>query len=134
MNMKKNLIINRSGDRDIQLILGTLLRVGIVSSMSIVFVGALVYLSFHYKDVVNYSRFDPAQAPKGSIGKILSGLTTGSGESVIQMGILLLIFTPVLRVLFSVFGFLIERDYLYVSIGIFVLAVILFGLSNKLMV
>ncbi len=130
----KNVNINRSGDRDIQLTLGALLRVGIISSMSVVFVGALIYLFFHYRDLVNYAKFDPAQAPKGSIGEILSGLTTGNGESVIQMGILLLIFTPVLRILFSIFGFMIERDYLYVLIGVFVLTVILFGLSNKLMV
>ena len=54
------------------------------------------------------------------------------GAAIIQSGILLLSFTPVLRVVFSVFGFLIERDYLYAGIGLFVLSVILFSLSNSL--
>ncbi|WP_432708849.1 DUF1634 domain-containing protein, partial [Pedobacter sp.] len=66
------------------------------------------------------------------IDVIFTGLKSMDSAAIIQFGTLLLIFTPIMRVVFSVFSFLIEKDYLYVLIGLFVLCVILFSLSNKL--
>jgi len=119
-------------DKDLQIILGTLLRVGVVASMTIVLLGGIVYIVFNPTNHVNYANFHPHSAKYSSIGAVFSGLLNMDGAAIIQFGILLLIFTPVLRVVFSVFGFLIERDYLYASIGLFVLSVILFSLSNSL--
>ena len=119
-------------DKDIQVILGTLLRVGVMASMLIVFTGALIYLSSYGHTTVDYSHFNPAKTEYSSILAIFKGLRSLDGMAIIQFGTLLLIFTPVTRVVFSIFGFLIERDYLYVLIGIFVLCIILLSLSNKL--
>lgn len=121
-----------TSDRDIQVILGTLLRVGVIASMSVVLIGGGVYLYFNYAAAINYSNFNAHNAKFSAISAVFFGLAHGDGAAIIQFGILLLIFTPVLRIVFSVFGFLIERDYLYVLIGLLVLAVILFSLSNKL--
>jgi uncharacterized membrane protein len=46
----------------------------------------------------------------------------------IQLGLLLLIATPVARVAFSVVAFVLERDRMYVGITLLVLAVLLFSL------
>lgn len=119
-------------DRDIQVILGTLLRVGVILSMSIVFIGGLLYLLRYGGNLVNYSVFKSASTENASIGSILQGLFGFSPKAIIQFGILLLIFTPVARVVFSVFSFIIERDYLYVVIGLLVLGVILFSVSNRI--
>lgn len=119
-------------DRDIQVILGTLLRVGVIVSMTVIFIGGLLYL-FGYKDEpVNYRVFNPRQLEYSSVSSVLAGLLKFNPKSVIQFGILLLIFTPVARVVFSVFSFIIERDYLYVAIGLLVLSIILFSLSTNL--
>ncbi|WP_316793513.1 DUF1634 domain-containing protein [Pedobacter frigoris] len=123
---------NFFADKDVQVILGTLLRVGVISSMSVVFVGGLIYLFSNYSGLVDYEKFNPGKSGLSSISAIFSGLRSLDGSAIIQFGTLLLIFTPILRVVFSVFSFLIERDYLYVLIGLFVLCVILFSLSNKL--
>ena len=53
---------------------------------------------------------------------IVHGAAHGSGLSTIQLGLLLLIATPVARVIFAAVGFAIERDYLYVGITLVVLA------------
>ncbi|WP_285009353.1 DUF1634 domain-containing protein [Pedobacter faecalis] len=119
-------------EKDIQLILGTLLRVGVMSSMIIVLIGACIYLFDHSAERIDYGSFNPDKSGLSSVSAILYGLLRLDGSSVIQFGVLLLIFTPVMRVVFSVFSFLIERDYLYVAIGFFVLCVILFSLSNNL--
>ncbi len=119
-------------DRDIQVILGTLLRVGVIASMAVVFVGGILYLLMNSTHQINYRVFSPESVQFSSIPAILKGLSSLNGAAIIQFGTLLLIFTPITRVVFSVFSFLIERDYLYVLIGMFVLAVILFSLSNRL--
>ncbi|MBB6500333.1 DUF1634 domain-containing protein [Pedobacter cryoconitis] len=119
-------------DKDIQVILGTLLRVGVIASMIVVFIGGIIYLSGYSHEIIDYRVFNPSKTVYSSILAIFQGLSVLDGKAIIQFGTLLLIFTPVTRVVFSVFGFLIERDYLYVLIGLFVLGVILISLSNKL--
>jgi len=123
---------NFFADKDIQLILGTLLRVGVISSMTVVFIGGLIYLFFNHSNLIDYTKFNPGKSGLSSIGAIFSGLSTMDGAAIIQFGTLLLIFTPVARVVFSIFSFLIERDYLYVLIGLMVLSIILYSLSDKL--
>eukprot|EP01133_Synstelium_polycarpum_P003242 gene3242-3696_t len=119
-------------DKDVQVILGTLLRVGVVLSMSIVLIGGFIYLWHFGNGLVNYRVFDPLKAEYSSVLAIFRGLKSLDSTAIIQFGVLLLIFTPITRVVFSIFSFLIEKDYMYVLIGIFVLCVILFSLSNKL--
>lgn len=123
---------NFFADKDIQIILGTLLRVGVIASMAVVFFGGLIYLFFNHANVVDYDKFNPGKSGLSSIGAILVGLKTLDGAAIIQFGTVLLIFTPIARVVFSIFSFLIERDYLYVLIGLMVLAIILYSLSDKL--
>lgn len=119
-------------DKDIQVILGTLLRTGVIASMTIVFIGAVIYLSVYAGQKVDYHHFSPSKTPYSSILAIFHGMSALDSKAIIQFGTLLLIFTPVTRIVFSIFSFLIERDYLYVLIGLFVLCVILISLSNKL--
>jgi uncharacterized membrane protein len=123
---------NFRGDKDIDVILGTLLRVGVIASMSVVLTGGIIYLLFNHSEIINYGSFDAHKAKFSSIAAIFLGLGRLNSDAIIQFGVLLLIFTPILRVVFSIFGFLIERDYLYVLIGLLVLIVILFSLSNRL--
>ncbi|MBB2149582.1 DUF1634 domain-containing protein [Pedobacter gandavensis] len=123
---------NFFADRDIQLILGTLLRVGVIASMSVVLVGGFLYLLSDHAMQIDYRVFNPNKSGLSSIPAIFIGLRELDPKAIIQFGTLLLIFTPVARVVFSIFSFLIERDYLYVLIGSFVLLVILYSLSDKL--
>ena len=50
------------------------------------------------------------------------------GSGMIQLGLLLLIATPVARVAFSIFGFAAERDWLYAGFTCLVLAILIFSL------
>ena len=47
-----------------------------------------------------------------------------------QLGILVLIATPVFRVLLSAFAFWMQRDWIYVAITLVVLAVLAFSLLS----
>ena len=119
-------------DRDIQIILGTLLRVGVIVSMTVIVFGGFLYL-FKFLDVpVDYKIFHSEQLEYSSIDAVLIGLSRYDSKAIIQLGILLLIFTPIARVAFSIFSFIIERDYLYVAIGLLVLCIILLSLSYNI--
>jgi len=116
------------GDKDVQVLLGTLLRVGVILSASVVFVGGIVFISMHSNQVVSFKNFKPEEAKFSSIASIFLGLRSFNGLAIIQFGVLLLIFTPIARIVFSIFSFLMEKDYMYVLIGIVVLCVIITSL------
>ena len=116
------------GDRDVQLILGTLLRVGVLVSTGVVLIGGIIFLSQHHSQLVSFKTFVPEKVEFNSVAAILKGLKKFDGLAIIQFGVLLLIFTPIARVVFSIFSFLMEKDYMYVLIGLIVLSVIIASL------
>ncbi|HZD12913.1 MAG TPA: DUF1634 domain-containing protein [Candidatus Binatus sp.] len=54
----------------------------------------------------------------------------GDFTGLIYLGILVLIATPVFRVIVSAFGFSLERDWKYLLISLVVLAMLLFGIFS----
>ncbi len=52
-------------------------------------------------------------------------------RAVMQLGVLLLILTPVVRVAFTVLVFLAQRDVKFVAVTVFVLAVLLLSLLGR---
>ncbi|MES2447167.1 MAG: DUF1634 domain-containing protein [Bacteroidota bacterium] len=116
------------GDKDVQVILGTLLRVGVILSTAVVLLGGIIFLTTQSSHSVSFSEFKPEQTKFSSVAEIIVGLKNMDGLAIIQFGVLLLIFTPIARVVFSIFSFLMEKDYMYVIIGIIVLCVIITSL------
>jgi uncharacterized membrane protein len=111
---------------DIQI--GILLRVGVYSSAAVVLLGGILYLVQHGSETPNYSQFHGVPDSLNTVSGIAAGALHGSALAIIQFGLLMLIATPVARVVFSVFAFLYERDYLYVVISAIVLAVLAYSL------
>jgi uncharacterized membrane protein len=118
-------------DRRIELMLGNLLRIGVLLAAFVVLAGAAIYLARHAFEPTNFSVFRGEAAALRSAPAIILGAIHLHGKSVIQFGLLLLIATPVARVLFSAIGFAIERDYLYVTLTLIVLAVLLYSLIGS---
>jgi uncharacterized membrane protein len=111
-------------DTDMQLLLGRVLRAGTITSVSIVFFGGVIYLHKHGHFPANYKIFTGTPAFLHQTGSLFEGVMALRGQAIIQIGILLLIATPILRVIFSAIGFVLEKDYLYVSISLLVLLII----------
>jgi uncharacterized membrane protein len=118
-------------DLRMEIIIGALLRTGVILAAFVVLSGALVYLAHHGGEVVDYSAFHGEPEALRSMSGIIQGALHGDGSALIQLGLLLLIATPVARVAFSAVGFAIERDSLYVGITLFVLAVLLYSLFGS---
>ena len=115
-------------DTDMQAIIGWVLRAGVIISMLVVVFGGIVYLYRHGHEVHDYSRFKGVPDFVHSFSGIVNGIITFKGRAIIQAGIVLLILTPVIRVIFSAIGFLIEKDYMYVGLTLVVLFVIILGM------
>ena len=111
-------------DTDMQLLLGRVLRAGMITSVSIVFFGGVLYLYRHGSSVPDYRVFKGVPPFLQNIGSLFEAAFTLHGQAIIQLGIILLIATPILRVMFSTMGFVLEKDYLYTCISILVLIII----------
>jgi uncharacterized membrane protein len=116
------------GDQRMELLIGILLRTGVLLSASVVFLGGIVYLVRHGHAVADYRVFRGELSPLRTVAGVLHEARQFSGRAIIQFGLLLLIATPVARVLFSVIGFARERDYLYVFFTLAVLAILSYSL------
>lgn len=117
-------------DTDIQALIGNVLRAGTVISISIVFIGGIVYLYRHGQTVAGYQVFTGVPDFLQHPGSLITSAFNLRGQAIIQLGIILLIATPILRVICSAVGFAIEKDYLYVGISILVLLIIFASLLN----
>lgn len=118
-------------DFRIEVIIGALLRTGVVLAAGVVLLGAMVYLAHYGHDILNYTSFHGVPEDLRSITGIVQGALHFDGRAIIQLGLLILIATPVARVAFSAVAFAIERDFLYVWITLFVLAVLLYSLLGS---
>jgi uncharacterized membrane protein len=114
-------------DEQMRIIMGSLLRIGVVSSAIIVLLGGILFFIQHPGETFDYNIFKGEPARLKQIQTILRETIELRSRAVIQSGILLLIATPLARVLFSLLGFIAEKDWIYVLITLIVL--IILGLS-----
>ncbi|HEY9593921.1 MAG TPA: DUF1634 domain-containing protein [Spirochaetia bacterium] len=118
----------RKTDRTVQLVIGRLLRIGVYVAAAIALIGGVWYLALHGGDVTHYAAFRGEPDFLRSVGGVFGGIAALRPEAVIQLGLLLLIAVPILRVAVSVVAFAIERDWLYVVVTLLVLGVLIFSL------
>lgn len=112
-------------DTDLQKMIGWILRIGIYTSIGIVIIGGIFFLYRHAQETANYHAFNGVPVFVHNFGDIFSSAFSFKGQAIIQLGIILLVATPVVRVIFAAIGFLLEKDYLYTVISAIVLMVIL---------
>ena len=120
-------------DRRLAFILGNLLRAGVLISAVVVLCGAAIYLSRHAHETANYRAFRGEPAEYRTISGVIQSVVRdhGRGRGLIQLGLLLLIATPIVRVALSIVGFAIERDHLYVGFTVVVLVILLYSLLGS---
>lgn len=118
-------------DKDISQIIGYILRYGVYLSLSIALVGGIVYLYRHGNEI-NLFQHKAFVEKDENIAELLKntfkGIVQGHGYYIIELGILLLIATPLSRVIFSLFAFKLEGDNLYVLITFIVLLIIIISI------
>lgn len=121
---------DRMSDERIDLIIGNLLRIAVIVSAIFVFAGAVIYLWRHGLEMPDFGVFSGVPKNLRGLKEIMDSAWQIRSVGIIQLGLLLLIFTPVARVAFSVIAFLLERDYMYVVFTLIVLTVLLLSITG----
>lgn len=114
-------------DRRMEVIMGRLLQIGVLLASLVMVTGGILYLKAHHAASPNYRVFVSEPQSLRHFQGIAMGIRGGDPVSIIQLAVLLLIATPVARVVFALIGFGIERDKLYIFVSSLVLAVLLYG-------
>jgi uncharacterized membrane protein len=108
--------------------IGMLLRIGMLTAASVILLGGILFLVSQGQTTLDYRAFHGEPDDLKQLSGIVSGAMHGYDRAIIQLGLVILIATPVVRVLFSAFAFLKARDYLYVGISGFVFLVLMYSL------
>jgi uncharacterized membrane protein len=118
-------------DQRLEIAMGYMLRMGVTVAALVVLAGGILYLKQFHGLIPDYRHFHSAPAAYESVGSIFAGVRRLNSRSWIAFGILLLIATPICRVIFGVVGFSLERDYIYAAVSTIVLAILLTSLCAR---
>ncbi|HUL41592.1 MAG TPA: DUF1634 domain-containing protein [Burkholderiales bacterium] len=110
--------------------IGNLLRVGVIIAAAVVVVGGAVYLIHHGREMPHYRIFRGEPADLRSFSGILRDCLQWRGTGLIEFGLLLLLATPVARVIFSMIAFAMQRDRVYVAVTLVVLSILLYSIAG----
>ena len=115
-------------DKTLETVIGYTLRIGVVAAAVLVLAGGVYYLIENAFTAADYHTFHPATKHTLDLSAIAQNALALSSLGIIQLGLLVLVATPIVRVILSVVVFALERDLLYVAVTVFALAVLLYSL------
>src|ERR1700693_1355643 len=118
-------------DAEIDRMMGRLLQTGVLLAGAVVLFGGILYLLRHGGEMPDYRNFHGVLPGLKTGNGVLRGLSEFQARAIIQLGVLLMIATPVLRVVFAIVAFAIERDWLYTLISAIVLALLTYGIFGS---
>ena len=115
-----------------EILVSTVLRIGVLVSAALVAAGLVIHLARGGTDPKIFAHFTRVPFDLEHLGGMLKGIAHLRGRSIVQLGLLVLIATPVVRVAMSVGVFVRERDGTYVVVTLIVLGALLFSLTASL--
>lgn len=115
-------------DRQVEISIAILLRTGVFLAAAVVLIGGVLYLAHSGQMRPHYHVFHGEPSDLRSPGGVVREALTGRPDAIIELGMLLLILTPIARVMFSVVAFVRERDLMYVIMTLVVLTLLLYSL------
>ena len=114
-------------DHQVEQIIGQLLQIGVLVAAVVVALGGGLLLVHSGGTIIGVERYRAEPARLAGLREIFQGALKQQPLSTIQLGVLLLIATPIARVALTLFAFLFKRDWLYVLMTTIVLGLLLYG-------
>jgi uncharacterized membrane protein len=115
-------------DQKVERIIGVLLQTGVLLSILVALIGMTLYLGRAGRQVADFQVFRGEPFDLRAAPAIVAAALAGRREAIIQLGVVVLIATPIARVLLSLVAFALQRDRTYVVVTLIVLVVLLSGL------
>jgi uncharacterized membrane protein len=117
-------------DERIEQIVGNLLRTGVLTAAAVVALGAILYLIQEGSGQPAYQQFQGEPPSLRHVTDIAADALNWKGRAIIQLGLVLLLATPIARVALSAVMFALQRDRLYVVVSVIVLAILLGSIAG----
>lgn len=117
-------------DEKVDQLLGNLLRIGVIVATIVAVIGGVLFLAQHGLDEAGGHVFRGEPPELRSVGAIVRAVLALRADAVIQLGLVLLIATPVARVAMSLVAFVLQRDRVYIVVTTIVLAILIFSLTG----
>ena len=123
---------SRLAQVDMNLVVSKVLRYGVIVSAVVVIFGLLLVVlgarSANFPDSLSHLIQLNYGKPTLDMSTLISGVVHLKGDYIIQLGLLILLATPLVRVGASVLLFAAERDTLYVAVTLVVLTVLIISI------
>jgi uncharacterized membrane protein len=117
----------------VETIVGNLLRAGVVLAGLVTAVGAVWFLVQHGSEPCpKYDKYPLPSGTPSDLSEISRLALALHSPGLIMLGVLLLIATPIARVIFSVAAFVVQRDWMYVTVTLIVLTILLYSFCTGL--
>jgi uncharacterized membrane protein len=110
-------------------ILNLVLRIGLFFSLALILCGGFLFFLKNGSEIVDYRFFDGEPANYRNLKEIIKASFTMDPFAIILSGIVVLIATPVLRVISCLIIFIAERDTIYIIVSLAVLCILLYALN-----
>jgi len=118
-------------DQKLDAQMGSLLRAGVILACALMLAGGVLYTLRHGGERESFATFHGEPASLETVGGIWREVRSGSARGIIQLSVLIMIATPVMRVAFAVYGFARQRHWLFTAISLTVLGLLTFGLLQR---
>ncbi len=118
----------RWSDHEVEQLIGRLLQIGVLAAALVAAIGGVFLLVQHGSAPALFSVFRGEPDELRSVAGIIRGTAALRSEALVQLGLVLLITTPIVRVAFTLVAFAVQRDRAYVVITAIVLVLLLYGL------
>jgi len=117
-------------DERVDQLLGNLLRLGVIIATIVAAIGGVFFLARHGLEPAGHQVFHGEPAELRSVSGIVRAALALHTAAIVQLGLVLLIATPVARVAMSLVAFILQRDRVYVVVTSIVLALLIFSLTG----
>jgi uncharacterized membrane protein len=118
-------------DKRLDRVVSAVLRAGVILAATLVLIGGIAFLASHPQAMPDHRKFHAGSTQLASIRGVLDGALNLDPLYIIQLGLLILIATPVVRVITCAGGFVLERDWTYATISLIVLALLIASLIGS---
>jgi uncharacterized membrane protein len=125
-----NSLTKIANEQQLKYLLSGLLKYGVLMASAVVLLGGILYLIRHGSEPVSYQVFHSELSQFRSPVAVVKAVLAGSRRGLIQLGLLLLIAIPFVRVIISWLTFLIQRQFTYVIITSLVLISLIYSLVS----
>jgi len=120
----------RWSDEHVELFIGNLLRWGVIVAAVVTLVGGAMFLLLHGATVADYHAFHGQPNALTSLTDVARNAWKLQPTAIIQLGLLLLIATPIARVALSLVAFAKQHDRTYIVVTAIVLCLLLYSLTG----